>query len=134
MINVKQWIDLPQYVRSKIARDFNLNKSGRVGISRNVIISDGYTQDDLLKINLKNLQTLMDSDEQNFDELFDQYKGTISPLDTITVDIASITPVATPVVEIEEKIDLTIAPSGDKETYFGTKIKPVSYEKTKKRK
>ena len=136
MINVKQWMDLPAYIKNRIVKDFNLDKTGRIGISRNIIISDGYTQKDLEKVNLKNLQTLMDSDETNFEELFNEYKNTITP--EITVDVTKfIQETENKVVIIppttKDEVDLTTAPSGDKETYFGTKIKPISYE-TKKRK
>lgn len=127
---------LSQEVRDKITKDFNLLKTGKVGISNNKIISDGYTQNDILKINLLNLQILMDSSEEDFDVLFDEYKTTIKNslkvideykhLENITFDTTIIEHIPEPVIT-EEIPNPNITSSGDKETYFGTKIKPVTY-------
>lgn len=148
MINVKQWMDLPLEVRAKIIKDFNLVKTGKAGIANNKIVSDGYTQNDILKVSLQNLQSLMDSSEENFDVLFDEYKKLIKNsfkvideykhLEGITVDVSFIEEPTTKPLVTEEEFNPNMAPSGDTETYFGTKIKPVTYKpndkKTDKRK
>ena len=136
MINVKQWMELKPEVRTKIAKDFQLQKTGRMGIQNNKIIADGYNQTDLLKINLQNLQTLMDSSVESFDDLFLEYSDLI--YNTIAI-VEPILPKVEPIIvdlKTIEEFNPNVAASGDKETYFGTKIKPVTYkpnEKTKKR-
>ena len=128
MINVKQWMELKPEVRTKIAKDFQLQKTGRMGIQNNKIIADGYNQTDLLKINLQNLQTLMDSSVESFDDLFLEYSDLI--YNTIAI-VEPILPKVEPIIvdlKTIEEFNPNVAVSGDKETYFGTKIKPVSYQ------
>lgn len=170
-------MDLPQKVRDQIAKDLNLERTGRRGISNNIILSDGHTQDDILKINTLNLQALLDSTEEDFDTLFKDYVGLIEGLEvkepepsytTITHNRANFkdkfknkfmltqedveeglfidgyTPTAEEVASFNipitttpavPEVNLNVAPSGDTETYFGTKVKPVSYQpKTTKKK
>lgn len=130
MINVKQWMALPKEVRVQIAKDFNLTKTGRMGVANNIIVSDGYSQNDILKINLENLQTVLDSTESDFDTLFVDYVKLIE--NSLVVVHVEIEPTITQepeiaVVDTNEIYNPNIAQSGDTETYFGTKIKPVSY-------
>ena len=132
-------MDIAPEVRAKIAKDFQLQKTGRMGVQNNKIIADGYTQTDLLKINLHNLQTLMDSSVESFDDLFLEYSDLvhnsmtlINTMEEMTADMNTIEEfkISTPVVipPQEEVYNPNVAVSGDKETYFGTKIKPVTYK------
>lgn len=121
---------LPKEVRVQIAKDFNLTKTGRMGVANNIIVSDGYSQNDILKINLENLQTVLDSTESDFDTLFVDYVKLIE--NSLVVVHVEIEPTITQepeiaVVDTNEIYNPNIAQSGDTETYFGTKIKPVSY-------
>jgi len=169
MINVKQWMDLPLEVRAKIIKDFNLERTGKAGIAGNKIVSDGYTQNDISKINLLNLQKVLDSADEDFDIMFADYvdmiQKTLSVIEEpkyevlevnrdnlkdefknkfvitqeefdkgIEVDMSTFTKAP----EVEEVYNPLVASTGDTETYFGTKIKPVTYiqngKKTNKRK
>ena len=132
-------MELKPEVRTKIAKNFQLQKTGRMGIQNNKIIADGYNQTDLLKINLQNLQTLMDSSVESFDDLFLEYSdliyNTVSLIEVVEPTSSVVEPIIVDLKTIEE-FNPNVAASGDKETYFGTKIKPVTYkpnEKTKKR-
>lgn len=140
-------MDYPKEVRERIARDFNLPKTGRMGISGNKIISDGYTQEDIKKVTLQNLQTLLDESDNDFDGLLAQYILMVQT-DLLNVKEIEVIPNTEEIMyadlsSIEEYIpnieefNPHIAVSGDKETYFGTKIKPVTYiqndKKTNKR-
>lgn len=126
-------MDLAPEVRVQIAKDFNLIKTGRVGVANNKIITDGYIQNDINKITLQNLQTVLDSTESDFDTLFVDYVKLIE--NSLVVVHVEIEPTIVEHVEQPVAVDMTsivehnpnIATSGDTETYFGTKIKPVSY-------
>jgi hypothetical protein len=134
MINVKQWMDLTLEVRAKIIKDFNLVRTGKAGIAGNKIVSDGYTQDDISKINLINLQKVLDSADEDFDTMFADYVDMIQKtlavieepetiIENITIDMSTFTKAP----EVEEVFNPLATASGDTETYFGTKIKPVTY-------
>lgn len=142
MINVKQWMEIPKEVRERIAKDFNLPKTGRLGIAGNKIISDGYTQDDIKKVTLQNLQTLLDASEDDFDGLLAQYilmvqtdmlsNKEVEVIETegiMYADLNSIEEFIPNTVDSTgiEEFNPNVAVSGDKETYFVTKIKPVTY-------
>jgi len=106
MINVKQWMDLPLEVRAKIIKDFKLERTGKAGIANNKIVSDGYTQNDISKINLLNLQKVLDSADENFDTMFADYVDMIQKtlaiieepetiIESITVDLSTLKPMET---------------------------------------
>lgn len=141
-------MDLPVKVRAKIIKDFNLERTGQAGIQNGKIISDGYVQKDISKINLLNLQKVLDSADEDFDTMFADYVDMIQKALTvieepeILIDTTQLTPVIADFNSIEEYIPNTvveevfnpnIAQSGDTETYFGTKIKPVTYKQNGKK-
>jgi hypothetical protein len=50
MINKSIWLAIDQQTKEKIAKDFELRRSGETEVVDNRVISDGYTDQDLMAI------------------------------------------------------------------------------------
>lgn len=51
-LEVREWLELPQITRVKLASDFNLTRSGGSEVINHVLVSDGFTYSDLSKLSL----------------------------------------------------------------------------------
>jgi len=78
-IDMREWMNLSPDVRGKLVEIFNIPQSGNVHvqstISGGVVISDGYTMDDLLNVSVENMQKYLGSEETDFYKLFDKVLG-----------------------------------------------------------
>ena len=76
------WLSLPREVRAKLAKVFNIPRTGESIIRSNsvspegnimsTVQSDGYTPADLYAISLEKMQEMNKSSSTNFYELFDE--------------------------------------------------------------
>lgn len=71
-LEVREWLELPQSTRVKLASDFNLVRSGSSEVIDHRVVSDGYTFRDLQKISVELMRSYLNitSDESDFYKLF----------------------------------------------------------------
>lgn len=74
LLSQSVWLSLSRETREKLAVLFSLNKSGGVQVSNGptgaVVLSDGYTYQDLSVITTERMQEVTGSDSENFYLLF----------------------------------------------------------------
>jgi hypothetical protein len=51
-LEVREWLELPQSTRVKLASDFNLTRSGNTEVADHVVLTDGYLYTDLSRISI----------------------------------------------------------------------------------
>jgi len=68
----RDWVLIPFDTRSKIVELFSIPRTGTTYCIDNDIVSDGYTDDDLVSITIERLQEILKSKSSDFDELFDE--------------------------------------------------------------
>lgn len=67
-----KWLSVPIETRVKIAKQFNIPKTGATWVENNVIKSDGYEIKDIEeKLNVDALQKFLVTDETDMAKLFD---------------------------------------------------------------
>lgn len=71
-LGVSQWVQLPDYVRRRIASLFGLIRTGGADVQNNILITDGFTEKDLSGITVLKMQELVHSEIDNYFELFDR--------------------------------------------------------------
>ena len=71
-IGVSQWVSLPFETRQRLVELFGLNRSGGSLVEDGRLKTDGYTEKDLSEISMERMQKLLNSDSENFYDLFDK--------------------------------------------------------------
>lgn len=66
MLSPTVWLKLSQETRSKIAKEFQLNKSGHSEVVDNQVVSDGYSVFDLQGITLEKLKAFTNNTSDDF--------------------------------------------------------------------
>ena len=66
----QEWLALSFYERQKFAETFSVKKSGGVVMQDNTILSDGYSMEDLMAINVESMRKFLESDETDFYKLY----------------------------------------------------------------
>lgn len=56
-LEVREWLELPQSTRVKLASDFNLTRSGNTEVVDHVVMTDGYTHQDLSRISISTIES-----------------------------------------------------------------------------
>lgn len=71
-LTIPQWLGLPIHVRDRLKILFNIPKSAGSMVENNKVISDGHTNEDLLRVSLEAMQTYLGSTETEFYALLNQ--------------------------------------------------------------
>lgn len=87
MLSQAVWLQLSQPTRKEIARLLSIPRSGGTEVVDGRIVSDGYTMNDLMLIDLEKLQTYLKSAERDFYVLFDQLVKKIENVEEPIVDL-----------------------------------------------
>lgn len=111
------WLPLSWEVKGYMANDFNIPRNGATHVDNNRVVSDGFLDQDLAKINVDSLQMKLDSKETDFFKLWDEYK-------TKVIEITALKPVER---SPEKKtIEVKINIEGDKVTVSEEKVVEVT--------
>lgn len=70
-LGVGQWVQLPEYMRRRIAELFKLKRSGGAEVFNGRLVTDGYTYKDLEGISIAKMQELLNLTETEYFSLFD---------------------------------------------------------------
>lgn len=70
-LGVGQWVQLPEYMRRRIAELFKLKRSGGAEVFNGRLVTDGYTYKDLEGISVVKMQELLNLTETEYFTLFD---------------------------------------------------------------
>jgi hypothetical protein len=71
LLNLHTWVSLPNDVRFRIRRDFQIPMSGSTIVSDGVIETDGTTPADISHLTIEKMQKYVDSTIDDFNKLFD---------------------------------------------------------------
>jgi len=71
LLNLHTWVSLPNDVRYRIRRDFQMPLSGSVLVSDGVIETDGTTPADMSHLTIEKMQKYVNSTIEDFNKLFD---------------------------------------------------------------
>lgn len=77
ILTTTQWLMLPQYTRDQLVKIFNLRRSTGAQIMDSRVISDGFTHEDLQRINVGTMQAHLGSEETDFFALFNNVLASI---------------------------------------------------------
>jgi len=69
-MNTFDWLCLPSEVKQKLVSLFHIKRSGYTHVSGGVVVTDGYTNEDLSALNIQSLQGHLMSTNEDFRELF----------------------------------------------------------------
>ena len=102
LLSTSVWLSLPQDLRAKLAKLFELKKSGTpmtdIGPRGAVILSDGYTPVDLIPITIVKMQEILGTTDTDFYQLFDNVLNNIDGI----IDGSYMTFMETPVDSLDE--------------------------------
>lgn len=88
-------------VRLQLAETFGIHRSQGTHVQDNVVISDGYSHEDLARINVGTMQVYLNSKETDFFVLFNQVLDELPVLHSET----ELIPAATPEVKVTIEVD-----------------------------
>lgn len=85
-LTIPQWLELPPYIRMKLAKLFNIKRSTGAEVHNNVLVSDGHTHKDLATVTVEKMQEYTGRDTTDFYELlnltigkvYDEYESDIN--------------------------------------------------------
>ena len=101
MINPKVWLALKQATRQNIAAYLGLRRSGVTEVNGGVVVSDGYSAQDLMDgITVTKLQTMLGIDETDLYKLFEEL---VRRLEAPPVEITVPEPTPEPTPDIKPK-------------------------------
>lgn len=66
MINRRYWLTLSQSTRKNLAEVLNIPRTGGISVEDNIVTSDGYTDHDLMSVDVAKLQGVVESESTDF--------------------------------------------------------------------
>lgn len=100
MIPLDIWLGVRHETRLKIAKIFNLPKSGFVEVSNNKVICDGHSQKDINLLTISAMQQYLNSEEDDIQVLFEKLVYVLE--NAISVDLTQTIKKDEPKKTIEE--------------------------------
>jgi hypothetical protein len=97
LLNLHTWVSLPNEVRFRIRRDFQIPLSGSVLVSDGVIETDGTTPSDMSYLTTEKMQMYVGATIDDFNKLFDMVVA------KVVADLSVLSVPEAPVVEKKKR-------------------------------
>lgn len=87
MIQYSKWMDLPLYIKSKLAEQFKLERIRPIHVANNTVIDDGFNLKDVEQVfTIESLQMFLETKEKEVDVLLEILKNWADGTYTIPVE------------------------------------------------
>ena len=100
MINRRYWLTLSQSTRKNLAEVLNIPRTGGITVEDNIVTSDGYTDHDLMSVDVVKLQEVVQSDSTDFYALLETLIDRIEEMERQLAEAEKV--IATPPPPLEE--------------------------------